>query len=218
MRSLSVRRTCWAASLSLAFLLAVAPTLWAQTGAAGPPGDAKIDLNTASLATLEKLPGVDQDTAKLIVAGRPYTAVADLSKAGVPADTIETITPLVKVGPVGTGAAATAKGADKAAAGVEKGVNAAAKGVETGVDAAMKGVQKGAEATGSAANTVDRKVTGAARVPPKPGMVWVDTNTNIYHKEGDPSYGTTKKGKWFTEKEAIKRGYRAAVPNATVGQ
>ena len=99
MRSLLVRRTCWAAPLSVAFLLAVAPVVGAQTVAAGPSGDAKVDLNTASLAVLEKLPGVDQNTAKLIIAGRPYTRVTDLSKAGVPASTIETITPFVEVRP-----------------------------------------------------------------------------------------------------------------------
>jgi hypothetical protein len=218
MRSLFVRRTCWAASLSLAFLLAIAPALWAQTMAAAPSGDAKVDLNTASLAALEKLPGVDQNTAKQIIAHRPYSSVADLSKSGLPAVTIERITPNVKVGPLGTAAAATAKGADKAAAGVEKAANATATGVEKGVDAAAKGVQKGAEATASAANTVDHKLTGAARVPPKPGMVWVDTNTKIYHKVGDPSYGTTTKGKWLTEKEALKRGYRAVLPSVTIGQ
>jgi hypothetical protein len=229
MRSLFVKRTCWAASLSLALLLAIAPVLGAQTLAADPSGDAKVDINTASLAALEKLPGVDQNTAKRIIAHRPYSSVADLSKSGVPASTIKRITPHVKVGPLGTAAAATAKGADKAATGVEKAAdatatgiekaaNATATGVEKGVDAAAKGVQKGAEATAAAANTVDHKVTGAARVPPKPGMVWVDTNTNIYHKVGDASYGTTKKGKWLTEKEALKRGYRAVLPNVTIGQ
>ena len=212
MRSLFVRRTCWAASLSLALLLAIAPSLGAQTMAADSTGDAKVDLNTASLAALEKLPGVDQTTAKQIIAHRPYTSVADLSKSGVPANTIERITPFVKVGPLGTAAAATAVGADKAAAGVEKGVDAAAKGVEKGVGAAAKGVQKGADATASAANTVDRTLTGAARVPPKPGLVWVDTDTKIYHKSGDPLYGATKKGKWFTEKDAIKRGYLPVKP------
>ena len=212
MRSPFVRRTCWAASLSLAFLLAVAPALWAQTVAAGPSGDAKIDLNTASLAALEKLPGVDQDTAKQIIAHRPYSSVADLPKSGLPAVTIDRITPHVKVGPLGTAAAATANGVDKAAAGVEKAANATATGVEKGVDAAAKGVQKGAEATASAANTVDRTLTGAARVPPKPGLVWVDTDTKIYHKSGDPLYGATKKGKWFTEKDAIKRGYLPVKP------
>lgn len=218
MRSLLVKRTCWTASLSLALLLAIAPVLGAQTVVAAPSGDAKVDLNTASLAALEKLPGVDQDTAKQIIAHRPYSSVADLSKSGLPAGTIERITPHVKVGPLGTAAAATAKGADKAATGVEKAADATAKGVEKGVDAAAKGVQKGAEATAAAANTVDHKVTGAARVPPKPGMVWVDTNTNIYHKVGDASYGTTKKGKWLTEKEALKRGYRAVLPSVTIGQ
>ncbi len=48
-------------------------------------------------------------------------------------------------------------------------------------------------------------------------MVWVDTDTKIYHKVGDPLYGATKQGKWFTEKDAIKRGYRA-VPPVTIGQ
>jgi hypothetical protein len=218
MKSLFVRRTCWAASLSLAFLLAVAPVLWAQTVVAGPSGDAKVDLNTASLAALEKLPGVDQNTAKLIVAGRPYASVADLSKSGVPAGTIETITPLVKVGPLGKAAVATGNGVDKAASGIGKAADATATGVEKGVSGASKGVEKGAGATASAANTVDRKLTGAARVAPQAGMVWADIPTKIYHKEGDPSYGTTKKGKWLTEKEAIKRGYHAVVPNATIGQ
>jgi hypothetical protein len=218
MRSLLVRRTCWAASLSLAFLLAVAPVLGAQTMAASPSGDAKVDLNTASLAALEKLPGVDQNTAKQIIAHRPYSSVADLSKSGVPASTIETITPLVKVGPLGKAAAATGNGVDKAATGIEKGADATATGVEKGVSGAAKGVEKGAAATASAANTVDRKMTGAARVPPQAGMVWADTNSKIYHKEGDPSYGTTKKGKWLTEKEAIKQGYHAVAPPATIGQ
>lgn len=218
MTSQLVKRTCWAASLSLAFLLTVAPALLAQTMAAGPPADPKVDLNTASLASLERLPGVDQNTAKLIIAHRPYSSVADLSKSGVPASTIETITPLVKVSPLGKAAAATGNGVEKAAAGIEKGADATATGVEKGVSGAAKGVEKGAAATASAANTVDHKLTGAARVAPKPGMVWVDTNTNLYHKAGDASYGTTKKGKWLTEKEAVKRGYRAAVPHAPIGQ
>jgi hypothetical protein len=218
MRSLFTRRACWAASLSLAFLLAIAPALGAQTVGTAPSGDAKVDLNTASLAALQTLPGVDQNTATQVIDHRPYSSVADLSKSGLPAGTIDRITPHVKAGPLGTAAAATAKGADKAATGVEKAADATAAGVEKGMNAAAKGVQKGAEATAAAANTVDHKLTGAARVPPKPGMVWVDTNTNVYHKVGDPSYGTTTKGKWLTEKDAIKRGYRAVLPTVAIGQ
>ena len=212
MNSRSVRQMFLSTSVVLAFLLAIAPVLMAQTGPAVEAGAAKIDLNTATRAALETLPGVDPGTAKQIIAGRPYTSVAGLSKAGVPASTIEAITPLVKVSPLGTAAAATGKGAQTAAAGVGKGADATAKGIEKGVNAASKGVQKGAGATASAAEKVDRKMTGTPRTPPQAGMVWADTATMIYHKEGDSSYGTTKKGKWLTEQEAVKQGYLLAKP------
>jgi hypothetical protein len=41
-----------------------------------------------------------------------------------------------------------------------------------------------------------------------------NTATKIYHKEGDPSFGKNRTGKWLTEEEAVKEGYRAAKPNA----
>jgi hypothetical protein len=41
------------------------------------------------------------------------------------------------------------------------------------------------------------------------GMVWVNTNTKVYHKEGE-YYGKTKSGKFMTEADAQKAGYRAA--------
>ena len=46
---------------------------------------ATVDLNKATVEELEELPGVGPATAKKIVAGRPYTKVDDLAKAGVPA-------------------------------------------------------------------------------------------------------------------------------------
>jgi hypothetical protein len=210
MTSPSMKRLCWSASAALAFLLAIAPVLVAQTASASQAGAAKIDVNTASQAVLETLPGVDPATAAQIIAGRPYTSVAGLSTAGVPASTIDRITPLVKVGPLGTAAAATGKGAQKAAAAVGKGADATAKGIEKGVSAASKGVQTGAAATASAAEKVDRKMTGAPQKPPQAGMVWADAATKTYHKEGDPSYGNTPTGNWLTEEQAVKEGYRAA--------
>jgi uncharacterized membrane protein YkoI len=38
------------------------------------------------------------------------------------------------------------------------------------------------------------------------GLVWVNTSTKVYHKEG-AYYGTTKHGKFMTEDEAKKAGY-----------
>lgn len=49
-----------------------------------------------------------------------------------------------------------------------------------------------------------------AQTPPSPGMVWVNTNSKVYHKPGSQYYGKTKQGKWMTEPDAIKAGYRAA--------
>jgi competence protein ComEA len=57
--------------------------------AAAAKGAGPVDINTASLKDLETLPGVGEVTAKKIVAGRPYTSVDDLAKAGVSKSTIE---------------------------------------------------------------------------------------------------------------------------------
>lgn len=57
-----------------------------------------LDLNKATAEEMvEVLPGVGEVTAKKIVAGRPYKSVDDLTKAGVPARTIEAIRNLVTV-------------------------------------------------------------------------------------------------------------------------
>jgi DNA uptake protein ComE-like DNA-binding protein len=59
----------------------------------------KVDLNKATPAQLEELPGIGPALAKKIVAGRPYKSVDDLSKAGISATEIRKINTLVTVGP-----------------------------------------------------------------------------------------------------------------------
>ena len=55
--------------------------------------------------------------------------------------------------------------------------------------------------------------TGAKKteaVRPFKGMVWVNTNSGLYHTEGSKWYGKTKEGKYMTEADAKKAGYHLA--------
>ena len=162
---------------------------WAQTSK-GVPAGTKIDINSATPAELEKLPGVGAATAKKIVAGRPYQTVGDLSKAGVSKKTIDKITPLVSVGPATPSAA-------KAAA------------PEPATTPAAPAEKPKPSAAGKSPDT-SKSTTTEARVPPEKGMVWVNTSSKVYHKEGDRWYGKTKEGKFMTEADAIKAGYHAS--------
>jgi len=64
--------------------------------------------------------------------------------------------------------------------------------------------------TKPAAAAQEEETLGTPQQPPVKGMVWVNLNTKVYHKEGDRYYGNTKNGKWMTEADAIKAGYRLA--------
>ena len=60
-------------------------------------------------------------------------------------------------------------------------------------------------ATKTAATTA-----ATAGPPPQKGMVWVNTDSGVYHKEGTRYYGKTKQGKYMTEANAQKAGYKPA--------
>jgi len=57
-------------------------------------------------------------------------------------------------------------------------------------------------------------MTEKATQPERPGgghgLVWVNTEAGVYHREGSPFYGTTEKGKYMTEQDAIQAGYKRA--------
>jgi competence protein ComEA len=155
---------------------------------------AKIDLNTASEKDLDSLPGVGPATAKKIVAGRPYGSVNDLSKAGVPPNTIAKITPLVTAS--GGGTAATAA-PPRAAAPAAQPAPAQAPASQPASQPAPAAAAKSSAAP-------------ASQGSPGPGMVWVNLPTGVYHYSGSQFYGKTKSGKYMPEADAVKAGYHAA--------
>ena len=165
-------------------LMAATPIAVTAQAAQSPASAAKVDINSASQADLEKLPGVGEATAKKIIAGRPYQAVGDLSKAGVSKTTVEKITPLVTAGPAGPAKAATP------------------------VPAAPAGTSK------AAASGQPKPAPSVAKAAPSKGMVWVNTDSKVFHHEGDRWYGKTKQGKYMTEADALKDGYRPAKEGA----
>ena len=52
--------------------------------------------------------------------------------------------------------------------------------------------------------------TRQAARPKSTGMVWVNTDSGVYHKPGTRWYGKTKNGKYMTQTDAMKAGYHAA--------
>jgi hypothetical protein len=82
-------------------------------------------------------------------------------------------------------------------------------------------LQSGSQPPSTQSSGTSGSKKSAARPAPSPqdiadarakGLVWVNLSTHVYHKEG-PLYGTTKRGKFMTEDDAKKAGYRLAKEN-----
>ena len=178
----------WSVAAMVALTLPAFGGQAAKTPLAKTAPAAPVNLNSASQSELEAIPGVGASTAKKIIAGRPYAAIADLAKAGVPKNTIDKIASMVTIGAVAS--APTAMRPTPAPTPPPAAPPAAAAGAKT-TSAPM-----------------------VAQQPPVKGMVWVNTSTKVFHREGDRYYGATKAGKFMTEADAVKAGYREAKSEA----
>ena len=229
-----------------------------ETKKTSDKGGAPVDINNASADELKSVKGIGDATAKKIIAGRPYSSVDDLAKAGVSKSTIAKIHSQLTVGAAQTTAAQTKSEPAKTAKATKEsgkpsgpvdlntasekeledlpGVGpATAKKIIGGRpyssvdDLAKAGVSKstitkirpqvtvGAASTASLPSTKSTSSSGkppasASSVsgPPSKGMVWANSDSKIYHYEGDRWYGKTKNGKYMTEADAIAAGYRAS--------
>lgn len=182
------------------------PAASAKPAASSEPA-APVDLNTASEKDLETLPGVGAATAKKIVSGRPYSSASDLSKAGVSAATIKKITPLVTVG---NAPAAAASPQPTSSASKRKSSSTAASDAPAPANPPASSSAAPAAPAPAAPAPPAAKSAPPAQPSPGSGMVWVNLDSGVYHKEGTRYYGKTKNGKYMSEPDAIKAGYRAA--------
>jgi hypothetical protein len=136
------------------------PAAGSRAASSPPAGGGRVDLNTASEAELEALPGIGPAYAKKIIENRPYSSASDLSKAGLPAGTIAKV---------------------------------------SGMVTATRPQSRSSEGP-----------VAAYQPPPSRGMVWVNLDTKVFHREGDRWYGRTMHGKYMTEAEAVRAGARVS--------
>ena len=195
----TLRRACFTFTVALLLFLAATGVSHAQTGSPAPSGASSrekktgkkaptsaVDINSAGQAELQSVPGIGAATAKKIIAGRPYSSVADLSKANISAKQIQSIAPMLTV-------------------------SSAPTPNQSAHQSAPAPVAPRSSARQAVPSTTAPSPSVAAVTPPvASGQVWVNTKTKVFHREGDPWYGKTKNGKYMSEADAVKAGYRAS--------
>jgi hypothetical protein len=177
------------------------------TSKASKSSSAKIDINTASEEELETLPGVGAATAKKIVANRPYSSITELKKAGLSQKNIQKIQPMAKASrthvsePSGAAAPSTSTSTSTSTSSEPKASTRRSRPARTESET-TESIPKTSSSTSTSSVSAD---AAAAK-----GMVWVNTDSKVYHKPGDRWYGKTKEGAYMTEQQAVANGYRAS--------
>ena len=76
--------------------------------------------------------------------------------------------------------------------------------------ASLNQVQSQPPPTSVSAGRTSEQVTRPQASGGGHGQVWVNTELGVYHREGSPFYGTTAKGKYMTQQDAMQAGYKPA--------
>ncbi|MBS0222478.1 MAG: helix-hairpin-helix domain-containing protein [Proteobacteria bacterium] len=156
-----------------------------------------VDINSASKDELQELKGVGATRANAIIKGRPYKSADELVHRKIlPQNVYDGI----KTKVVAKAAATSAKEADaKPASPTPLRTRATGEDRPTAAKAA-----KAAPADEFKAETEARKHC------PSDTVVWVNTDSKIYHYNGASDYGKTKQGAYMCQKESDAAGFRAA--------
>ena len=150
-----------------------------QTAAPTTP----VDINTASMQDLVAVKGIGPATAKKIIAGRPYGSIQDLSKAGLNAKQISDLTPSLKISSI-----------------------PAAKTTPMPTPAPKQNQAAAPTTPTMTPSTNSSSPSAAAAAGGGPGMVWVNSESKVFHRQNDRWYGRTKQGRYMTEADALKSG------------
>ena len=151
----------------------------ANSGTADQKTSAKIDVNSASKEELDALPGIGDTYAQKIIDGRPYNSKSDVVRKGVlPQATYDKIKDQVTAHRMSKAEASQSSDATAAPSSPAKPANNPP--LTSGDEGTTKSTGQGT------ANSQDTaKSDETAQAPPEKGMVWVNLDSGVYHREGD---------------------------------